>query len=1043
MDEIRCPMCSKPNPRDLAECQYCQARLKPLIIDSSSEDREEPAEPPPSPEEPSTGAGSEPPEDWLRNLRMGDEPEAERTPAEPEETPDWLSRIRGQSEAASPQEEEPEDEAEEAAQPPSDWLSSMREGVGAEGPEEDFEDEDVGGAPEEDLIHERLAGLGLDRSEEAPAERTQESDWTSEEDSEGLETKDIPGLSFRDEGGEAEPDQVPEWLRGLEPEPAEETPTGEPAETSAEPDWLPEEEAEVEVPPEGLETRDIPGLSFRDQEETEEEPPEWLKGLGERSEEEPAPSAAGEGPGEPTPTPTPPAPAEPEPEAADGPEEELPDWLREPAYEEEPSETYEEAFETREVPGLSFREDDEQESEEELPDWLTQLGPPEEGSLETFEEPLEEEFPPPAIEEPAEADEPRAPIEEGLFAEQETAPEAEAGLPDWMAGDEEAFDQIPSEALETREVPGLSFRDEADEEEREDAAIEPGQVPEWLEGLGAEEEAEIVETPEAEFPEELPIEEPEAEEEAPEPAWMQTSETDREPPVALEEGDMPDWLRGLQAFQEEGAAETDEGVFTEMEEPLAALDEEQEEELPEWLAELRAKTAQVPVEAGEDQPPPAAEEELPEPAEEAEPVRPGDLPEWISDLAPGEKIEATPLGSVEEDIDLAPAELPGWLKAMRPVEAVAPVSPPGEGAGVEGVGPLAGLQGILPAEPEITQAGTPPTFSLRVEVTQRQHEHINLLQALLKEEAEPGPRPTRRVGLIAQHVARWIITALLLAAVLIPALANLRTTPLPGLVPEETLAVGEILGSLPEGAPVLVAFDYQPGTSAELNATATAVIDHLMLRGAPLTLVSTSPTGPPLAERLLSDPSGVGGHGYVHGQQYVNLGYIPGGSAGLLEFSIDPQGVFPLPFNLQGLENPANVWSAPPLQRINALTDFALVMVIADDAAIARDWIEQVEPRLDPVPLVMVTSAGTTPLVRPYYQAGGEGQVDGLVSGLTGGVAYERITGRSLQARTYWDAFSNGLMMAEVLIVAGAIVSLGLGLFRGRQPESAEEEAGA
>ena len=37
MAEIRCPMCGKPNPENLDICQYCQARLKPLIASTPSD----------------------------------------------------------------------------------------------------------------------------------------------------------------------------------------------------------------------------------------------------------------------------------------------------------------------------------------------------------------------------------------------------------------------------------------------------------------------------------------------------------------------------------------------------------------------------------------------------------------------------------------------------------------------------------------------------------------------------------------------------------------------------------------------------------------------------------------------------------------------------------------------------------------------------------------------------------------------------------------------------------------------------------------------
>ena len=35
MAEIKCPMCSKPNPEELDVCQFCEARLKPLTDELS------------------------------------------------------------------------------------------------------------------------------------------------------------------------------------------------------------------------------------------------------------------------------------------------------------------------------------------------------------------------------------------------------------------------------------------------------------------------------------------------------------------------------------------------------------------------------------------------------------------------------------------------------------------------------------------------------------------------------------------------------------------------------------------------------------------------------------------------------------------------------------------------------------------------------------------------------------------------------------------------------------------------------------------------
>src|SRR5574341_104650 len=140
MAEVRCPMCGKPNPDDLDVCQYCQARLKPLIIPPTpGEPLEEPLEEgaPPAEETPHEKKAPEAPPthpdwlqpDWLQSLRQGggtDELSEQTGQGESgaEEAPDWSAEegIEGE-----PQESEPEgllSPGEEAEA--TDWLDSLR-----------------------------------------------------------------------------------------------------------------------------------------------------------------------------------------------------------------------------------------------------------------------------------------------------------------------------------------------------------------------------------------------------------------------------------------------------------------------------------------------------------------------------------------------------------------------------------------------------------------------------------------------------------------------------------------------------------------------------------------------------------------------------------------------------------------------------------------------------------------------------------------------------------------------------------------------------
>jgi hypothetical protein len=175
--------------------------------------------------------------------------------------------------------------------------------------------------------------------------------------------------------------------------------------------------------------------------------------------------------------------------------------------------------------------------------------------------------------------------------------------------------------------------------------------------------------------------------------------------------------------------------------------------------------------------------------------------------------------------------------------------------------------------------------------------------------------------------------------------------------------------------------------------------------------------------RLVRD---LGGHQYQSAVHYTNLGFIPGGAAGLLGFAQAPRQI--LPYSQEGFF----AWSEEPLQAVEDLQDFSLVLVVTEDPDTARAWIEQVQPGLGNTPLLMVLSAQSEPVVRPYY-VGNPRQVRGFVAGLVGGAAYENLQARPSLARKYWDSFSIAVVLAAGLIVAGGAASIVSARLAGRK----------
>jgi hypothetical protein len=303
-------------------------------------------------------------------------------------------------------------------------------------------------------------------------------------------------------------------------------------------------------------------------------------------------------------------------------------------------------------------------------------------------------------------------------------------------------------------------------------------------------------------------------------------------------------------------------------------------------------------------------------------------------------------------------------------------------------------------------------------VTEEQRARVQLMEELLAEEQNPKPLTSKRV-VTSQNIMRLVIALVLILPIvwMIIAKSQQSSQPQPGNIPG-VVDFSQQVQQLRSGAPVLLVFDYEPGFSGELNSAVLALLSQLMAKNAYLAVVTTAPSGVALVESLVRDAStGSAGNSGLY-TNYTDLGYIPGGTMGLLGLASSPKTV--LPYSLDGL----NVWAGDPLKTVSKVADFAAVIVITNDPDTARAWIEQVGPSLRTAnkPLLMVTSSQAEPLIRPYYEAT-PSQVQGMVAGLAGGLAYSLAAG-SLPQNGLWDAFSIGVTVSILIILVGGTISL-------------------
>lgn len=488
-------------------------------------------------------------------------------------------------------------------------------------------------------------------------------------------------------------------------------------------------------------------------------------------------------------------------------------------------------------------------------------------------------------------------------------------------------------------------------------------------------------------------------------------------------------------FKEETEkAEIDINAFADSEsgeEDGISDDSQYRDPLPDWLVDLTSE------EVGKDEERVLKDPEIDEDEQGLNNLE-KEFSAWLSEIEKdddgdiGEEEAKEPVEEIADEPELEQVELPEWLEAMRPVELVAPPFRSRDEANelLEGRGPLAGIWGVLPSEPDSAREGEPKSTSVALQVSDNHRVNADLLKGMLGEKWESKPLASSRV-FASQDYIRWIIALILFAAIIWALITSSQEqNPRSLSTPNEVVSVYNLINGLTVGDRVLVAFEYDPGLSPELDAAAAPVVDHLLLRGVYLTMVSTSPIGPLLGERFLTFTQV--DHTLRTNRNYVNLGYIPASTAGLISFSQNPRRTLPFTIESEPAWGDANQKALLPLQGIYQVSDFTLVVVIVDQPEVARAWIEQVLPHLqaglERTPLVMVSSAQAEPLIRPYYEAIPK-QIQGLVTGLAGGTSYTSLTRRDSLPLIYWEAFGTGLIIAALLITIGGIVNISISLF--------------
>jgi len=315
---------------------------------------------------------------------------------------------------------------------------------------------------------------------------------------------------------------------------------------------------------------------------------------------------------------------------------------------------------------------------------------------------------------------------------------------------------------------------------------------------------------------------------------------------------------------------------------------------------------------------------------------------------------------------------------------------------------VAGPHEVTPAEPQ------EPTEAEEVGV------------ALFRQVAEARTPLHEPIRLFPAHRAlrfplsgRVVLSLLVLAAAVVPFFSrgqsSLWIQPRPSVI-----ALARTVYELPEGAVILVSFDYTPTYADEMGILAQALLRHMAQRSVRVVALSTKPAGVGLAQEMLGmiqteNPD------YKYGTDYVLLGYLPGEEIGLRTLNASLSTAFKNDYVEQRALS-----DLPIMQGLNTLGDVNAVLILSDDSQTVRQWVEQIQSR-DSIFMYAAVTAAVQPLLIPYQQSG---QLDHLMGGIQEAAEYEVVSGVAPTALGLLDGYVALFAVVAVVAVVTNIVFL-------------------
>ena len=254
-----------------------------------------------------------------------------------------------------------------------------------------------------------------------------------------------------------------------------------------------------------------------------------------------------------------------------------------------------------------------------------------------------------------------------------------------------------------------------------------------------------------------------------------------------------------------------------------------------------------------------------------------------------------------------------------------------------------------------------------------------------------------------------IIYALAWIFVLFPLLSPLG---LPIPISTDSVAWNDFVNDeIQDGDTVIFTLMYGTSGMPELFPMSVATMKHLLEKDVKFVVVSFWTEGPLVFDALLGqvDPADFG---KVYGEDWIRLGYIPGGETAMGSLATSFQNTVPKDY-----VEKKSLDSFPIMADIKSAEDIDLIISFETGTPGTGEWLRQWNTPYG-IPQITGCIGVSVPGMIPYMNSG---QLSALLPGLTVSAEYEVLLGKPGLAVAGVDAVSTSHLLVVMLVIVGNI----------------------